>query len=141
MASLGCEVEQEIPTFEEVPHNVATADIGYIDLHPIADIHNIRRIATIFGDHAVNYKNPRAQAEKAACHRGTDKTHTTGNNHPRTRKYLKARIGTRTHHFSRPRAAEGCSANSFGPPNRCDLLSSASGTAAEGCCATAQGLD
>ena len=42
--------------------------------------------------------------EKAACQRGTDKTRTTGNNHARTRKDLKARIGTRTHHFSRPRA-------------------------------------
>src|ERR1700731_1072316 len=115
MASLGSEVEQEIPTFEEVPHNVATAGIGYIDLHPIADIDNIRRIATIFGDHAVDYKNSRAHAEKAACQRGTDKTHTTGNHHSRTRKDLKARVGTRTHHFSRSRAAEGCSANSFGP--------------------------
>jgi hypothetical protein len=67
MASLGCEVEREIPAFEEVPHNVVTADIGYIDLHPIADIDNIRRIATIFGDHAVDYKDSCAQPEEAAC--------------------------------------------------------------------------
>ena len=115
MASLGCEVEQEIPTFEEVPHNVAAADIGYIDLHPITDIDNIRGIATIFGDHAVNYKHSRAKPEEAARQCGTDKTHTTGDNHPRTRKDLEPRIGTGTDHFSRPRTAEGSPAISFGP--------------------------
>src|SRR5712691_5703446 len=57
MARLGREVEQKIPTREQVPHDMTTADVGNVDLHPITDIDDVGWIAAIFRDHTVDEHN------------------------------------------------------------------------------------
>src|SRR6266851_1093878 len=128
MARLGREVEQKIPTREQVPHDMTTADVGNIDLHPITDIDDVGWIAAIFGDHTVDYHNFCAKLHEAPCQCGADKAYTAGDHHPRTSKRFEARIETRTHHFSRSKVAEGCLViRAMGPgPLRQPLLFSGS---------------
>src|SRR5262249_572951 len=93
------EVEQEILTCEQVPQNVATADVGDVDRYPIADIADVGSIAAVFGDHTVDEQNSGTKTNEAACQRRTDKTHSTGDCHPRARKHFEPRMGRVTHDF------------------------------------------
>jgi len=94
MAGLRRQVEQEVLTADPKPQGIAAVDIGNVDVHPIADISDIGKIAAIFGDHAVDQQNLDAERDETPRDGRADKVLTAGDRRPRAGIGFKARIRT-----------------------------------------------
>src|SRR5690349_19600472 len=78
MARLRRKVEEEISAREQMRQGVSAPDIGDVDRHPIAYLSDIRKIAAIFGDHAVDQQNLRPERNEATGNRRADETQASG---------------------------------------------------------------
>jgi len=77
--------------------SIPASDIGNVHGYSISDPRYIRKVATVFGDHAVDQENLGAEIEKAPCKRGADKAQPAGNDCPGARIDLQARVRSGCH--------------------------------------------
>ena len=64
MARLRRQIKEEILTRQKMPQGITATNIGNVDGDPISNVRYIRRVAAIFGDHAVDQQNLDAERDE-----------------------------------------------------------------------------
>lgn len=78
MAGLASEIEEVILVLNQVSHAVDIPHIGHVDVHLVADSFDIKKIAAILRDQAIDERQVRPETCQAARQIGTNKAQASG---------------------------------------------------------------
>src|SRR5690348_5974975 len=79
MTCLAGEIKKKVPVLDQSRHRCSIAHIGKIDSHAVADVMDIEKVTSVFGDEAVDERYLRSETDKPTSQRRPYESETTGN--------------------------------------------------------------